>query len=83
MALAGHRLAAGADRPGRPAVASVENPVADRHRHPGAAAAGFAKEVADRVIYMCDGVIEEQGPPALVFSDPKSDRLKSFLKNVI
>jgi ABC-type polar amino acid transport system ATPase subunit len=43
----------------------------------------FAKEVADRVIYMCDGVIEEQGPPALVFSDPKSDRLKSFLKNVI
>nr|WP_174524228.1 hypothetical protein [Neobacillus soli] len=38
----------------------------------------FAKEVADRVIYMCDGVIEEQGPPAELFSSPKSDRLKSF-----
>lgn len=43
----------------------------------------FAKEVADRVIYMCDGVIEEQGPPVEFFSSPKSDRLKSFLKRVI
>lgn len=43
----------------------------------------FAKEVADRVIYMCDGVIEEQGPPAHLFSNPKSERLKSFLKRVI
>jgi len=43
----------------------------------------FAREVADRVIYMCDGVIEEQGPPVQLFSNPSSDRLKSFLKNVI
>ncbi|WP_263297654.1 amino acid ABC transporter ATP-binding protein [Neobacillus bataviensis] len=43
----------------------------------------FAKEVADRVIYMCDGVIEEQGPPLELFSSPKSDRLKSFLKRVV
>lgn len=43
----------------------------------------FAREVADRVIYMCDGVIEEQGPPLQLFSNPTSDRLKSFLKSVI
>ncbi|MEH7503712.1 amino acid ABC transporter ATP-binding protein [Neobacillus drentensis] len=43
----------------------------------------FAREVADRVIYMCDGVIEEQGPPVELFSNPNSDRLKSFLKSVI
>jgi ABC-type polar amino acid transport system ATPase subunit len=43
----------------------------------------FAREVADRVIYMCDGVIEEQGSPLQLFSNPNSDRLKSFLKSVI
>ena len=43
----------------------------------------FAREVADRVIYMCDGVIEEQGPPLQLFSNPNSDRLKSFLRSVI
>ncbi|NHC41081.1 amino acid ABC transporter ATP-binding protein [Bacillus sp. MM2020_1] len=43
----------------------------------------FAREVADRVIYMCDGIIEEQGVPAQLFSNPASDRLKSFLKSVI
>lgn len=43
----------------------------------------FAREVADRVIYMCDGVIEEQGAPLQLFSNPTSDRLKSFLKSVI
>jgi ABC-type polar amino acid transport system ATPase subunit len=43
----------------------------------------FAREVADRVIYMCYGVIEEQGSPLQLFSNPNSDRLKSFLKSVI
>ncbi|MCH6264175.1 amino acid ABC transporter ATP-binding protein [Neobacillus citreus] len=43
----------------------------------------FAKEVADRVIYMSNGVIEEQGPPAELFTNPRSDRLKSFLKRVV
>jgi ABC-type histidine transport system ATPase subunit len=43
----------------------------------------FAREVADRVIYMCDGIIEEQGAPAQLFTNPASDRLKSFLKSVI
>ncbi|MBQ7288978.1 MAG: amino acid ABC transporter ATP-binding protein [Clostridia bacterium] len=41
----------------------------------------FAKNVADRVIYMSDGVIEEEGTPAEVFVNPKSEKLKAFLSN--
>lgn len=43
---------------------------------------GFAKEVADRVIFMADGVIEEQGDPKEVLIHPKSERLISFLRLV-
>lgn len=39
----------------------------------------FARGVADRVIYMADGVIEEQGTPEEVFGNPKSDKTKAFL----
>jgi ABC-type polar amino acid transport system ATPase subunit len=42
----------------------------------------FAKEAADRVIFMCDGVIQEQGAPAGLFANPKSERLKTFLKRM-
>jgi ABC-type polar amino acid transport system ATPase subunit len=42
----------------------------------------FAREVADRVIYMCDGVIEEEGKSAELFANPKSEKLKSFLGRV-
>lgn len=42
----------------------------------------FAREVASHVIYLHNGVIEEQGPPADVFGSPKSERLKQFLKTV-
>ena len=40
---------------------------------------GFAKEVADRVIFMDKGVIVEEGKPQEIFENPKSDRLKAFL----
>ena len=40
---------------------------------------GFAREVADRVVFMADGVIVEQGTPEEVFDHPKSDRTKDFL----
>jgi ABC-type polar amino acid transport system ATPase subunit len=40
---------------------------------------GFAREVADRVIYMNNGVIEEEGPPEEVLTRPKSERLRAFL----
>ncbi|PZR00380.1 MAG: histidine/lysine/arginine/ornithine ABC transporter ATP-binding protein [Cereibacter sphaeroides] len=42
----------------------------------------FAREVADHVIYLHNGVIEEEGPPDALFGAPKSDRLKQFLKSV-
>ena len=42
----------------------------------------FAREVASHVIYLVNGVIEEEGPPEQLFGAPKSDRLKQFLKSV-
>ncbi len=41
----------------------------------------FAKEVSDRVIFMADGIIEEEGTPDEVFGNPRSERLKAFLSN--
>jgi octopine/nopaline transport system ATP-binding protein len=42
----------------------------------------FAREVASHVIFLHNGVIEEQGPPEALFGAPKSERLKQFLKTV-
>ena len=44
---------------------------------------GFAKEVADRVLFMSDGIIEEEAPPADFFGNPQSPRLVQFLKSVL
>ena len=44
---------------------------------------GFAKEIANRVIFMNDGVIEEEGTPDEIFNHPKSPRLKEFLSKVL
>ena len=44
---------------------------------------GFAKEVADRVIFMADGKILETGTPEQIFSSPKSDKAKQFLSSVL
>ncbi len=44
---------------------------------------GFAREVADRVLFMEGGVIAEQGTPDEVFNHPKSERLKNFLSKVL
>ena len=42
----------------------------------------FAKCVADVVIYMADGVIEEIGPPEQIFGDPHSERTRAFLRGM-
>jgi octopine/nopaline transport system ATP-binding protein len=42
----------------------------------------FAREVANHVVYLFEGRIEEQGPPAEVFGNPQSERLKQFLSSV-
>ena len=44
---------------------------------------GFAKEVASRVLFMDDGVIVEQAPPAELFANPQNDRTKAFLNSVL
>ncbi|MBE6797883.1 MAG: amino acid ABC transporter ATP-binding protein [Ruminococcaceae bacterium] len=44
---------------------------------------GFAREVADRVIFMSDGVIVEEGAPEQIFDNPVADRTKEFLKCVL
>jgi len=44
---------------------------------------GFAREVADRVIFMDSGMIVEEGTPDEIFSNPKNDRTKAFLSKVL
>ena len=44
---------------------------------------GFAKEVADRVLFMDEGIIVEEGKPKEVFENPKSQRLISFLSSML
>ena len=44
---------------------------------------GFAREVSDRVIFMADGVIVEDGPPEQVFDAPKEARTRDFLNCVL
>ena len=43
---------------------------------------GFAREVADRVLFMADGIIAEEGTPDEIFNHPKNPRTQSFLKSV-
>ena len=43
----------------------------------------FAREVSDRVIFMSDGVIQEQGTPEQIFNNPQNDRTKAFLENML
>lgn len=44
---------------------------------------GFAKQVADRVIFMDNGQIVEQGTPTEIFDSPREERTKNFLKSVL
>lgn len=44
---------------------------------------GFAREVADRVVFMCDGMILEEGKPEDLFNNPKTEKAKQFLGSVL
>ncbi len=44
---------------------------------------GFAREVGDRVVFMDDGLVVEQGPPAQVLGAPKQERTRAFLSKVL
>ena len=43
----------------------------------------FAREVSDRVIFMADGVIQEEGTPEQIFNSPQNARTKAFLDNML
>ena len=44
---------------------------------------GFAREVADRILFVCDKGIAEQGTPEQIFTDPQNPRTKQFLQSVL
>lgn len=44
---------------------------------------GFAREVADRVVFMCDGVLAVDAPPQEIFDHPENERLRAFLGKVL
>jgi polar amino acid transport system ATP-binding protein len=44
---------------------------------------GFAREVADKIVFIDEGIIKEQGAPDEVFGNPKDARLKEFLSKVL
>lgn len=43
----------------------------------------FARDVSNHVVYMADGVIEEAGPPSVIFTKPQSQRTRDFLKRIL
>jgi polar amino acid transport system ATP-binding protein len=44
---------------------------------------GFAREVADQIVFMDGGVVVESGPPTAVLANPQHDRTKAFLAKVL
>ena len=44
---------------------------------------GFAKEVGDRILFMDDGLVVEEGTPEKIFNNPTHPRLKEFLSKVL
>lgn len=44
---------------------------------------GFAREVADRVVFMADGIIAEEGTPEEIFNNPKNPRTQQFLQSIL
>lgn len=44
---------------------------------------GFARDVADRVVFMADGFVVEEGKPEQIFTEPKEERTKTFLARVL
>jgi len=44
---------------------------------------GFAESVCDRVLFMDQGVVVEEGPPEVIFRNPESERTRTFLRKHI
>jgi len=44
---------------------------------------GFAREVASKICFLCDGKVHEEGPPSEIFGNPKQERTRAFLQRII
>jgi polar amino acid transport system ATP-binding protein len=44
---------------------------------------GFAREVASKVCFLCDGVVHEEGTPEQIFAQPRNERTRTFLKRIV
>ena len=44
---------------------------------------GFAREISSQVVFLHNGVVEEQGPPERLFGDPRSERCRQFLASIL
>ncbi|MEO3433632.1 amino acid ABC transporter ATP-binding protein [Inquilinus sp. CAU 1745] len=44
---------------------------------------GFAREVADKICFLQEGLVYEEGPPSQIFGDPQGERTRTFLKRII
>jgi ABC-type polar amino acid transport system ATPase subunit len=44
---------------------------------------GFARNVADQVIFMDEGTILETGPPEEIFANPRTDRMRTFISKIL
>jgi polar amino acid transport system ATP-binding protein len=44
---------------------------------------GFAREVASKVCFLCDGVVHEEGTPEQIFAEPKNERTRAFLRRIV
>ena len=44
---------------------------------------GFARQVADQVVFMDQGIVVESGPPGVVLEAPRNDRTRAFLSKVL
>ena len=43
----------------------------------------FARDVSNHVVYMADGIIEEEGHPDIIFTNPENQKTRDFLKRII
>jgi polar amino acid transport system ATP-binding protein len=44
---------------------------------------GFAREVASKVCFLCDGGVHEEGTPQQIFGEPKNERTRAFLRRIV
>jgi polar amino acid transport system ATP-binding protein len=44
---------------------------------------GFARDIADRVVFLDEGLVVEQGPPDRIFKEPTQPRTREFLQRII